>query len=132
LQADAPLPKQVQTTIQVQVNRVSTPRWSDLVHAVAVFDVDTTFTVSGPIPANTKTTLLFPPAIKKAVIDPGVLREGAQPIRLSLRATLPAAPQSAKFSVQIQPPPDTEAIHFVPPPPLEIEVPGPEPLQLAL
>ncbi len=132
LVADSPLPDPIKSTMDAKVVRVGTPTWVDLAKSLAEFDVDAEFNVQGPLPANTKVLLHCPPSIPELTIHPGTLREGMQLVRLKMIGNLPIAPGVGKFSIQVQPPANSQAIEFPAGPVLDFAVSGLDPVQLAI
>lgn len=132
IQADAPVPSPVTTTITGRVVQVSPPQWVNFAQGVAAFDADTEFDVQGPIAANTVLNLLTSGPVVSLDLEPGVLRTGTQRVRLKISAALRPSPQTLPFESCIIAPTGDGVIAYQVGSPLSFSVTGPPAVALAV
>lgn len=132
IQADAPVPSPVTTTITGRVVQLSPPQWVNFAQGVAAFDADTEFDVQGPIAAKTVLNLLTSGPVVSLDLEPGILRAGTQRVRLKISAAVHPSPQSTSFESCIIAPTGDGVIAYQVGSPLTFSVTGPAAVALAM
>lgn len=124
-----PTPPAVKTEIELTATSVTPGKWYEVPN-ISFYKVEALLSVKGPVPEGSTLTVSSPPGVTRCKISPDTFTEGTQTVEMLITAAVKPAPSHTQFAFQVSPPADSNFIHFVPPQPLEVRLPGPMKLQI--